>query len=81
MARTSGGGPKFIKAFDEVPVQIAGPHRIGGVPCTVLVPGRRGPGPLRLTKEARPLQPLTRALPPLSCPSAWSYGPGARTTN
>jgi len=58
MARTSDGGPKFIKAFDEVPVQIAGPHRIGRAPGTarrtVLVPGRRGPGPRRLTKEARP---------------------------
>jgi hypothetical protein len=54
MARTSDGGPKFMKAFDEVPVQIAGPHRIGGAPCTVLVPGRRGPGPWRLAKEARP---------------------------
>ena len=45
MARTSDGWPKFIKAFDEVAVQIAGPHRIGGAPRTVLVPGRAGPAP------------------------------------
>jgi len=42
----------------HMPVQIAGPHRIGRAPGTarrtVLVPGRRGPGPRRLTKEARP---------------------------
>jgi hypothetical protein len=54
MARTSDGWPKFIKAFDEVPVQIAGPHRIGGAPRTVLCRAGAGPGPWRLTKEARP---------------------------
>ena len=35
-----------MKAFDEVPVQIAGPHRIGGAPCTVLVPGLARARPL-----------------------------------